>query len=268
MSSATRLRALLANRATVLCCTPTYALRLAEVARAEQIDLEQSEVRLIVVAGEPGGSVPATRQAISDAWHGARVFDHHGMTEVGPVSHECFNQPGLLRVIETAYLPEVIDSETGQAVPPGRQGELVLTTLNRTACPLIRYRTGDLVKARPADRNPEGIIDLCLEQGILGRADDMVLVRGVNIYPGAVEEIVRECGGVDEYRVRVWEDRAMTELELELEAVEGEAVRARLERLLQQRLTLRVAVKLVPPETLPRFEMKSRRWLKERPTSS
>ena len=264
MSSATRLRAMLANHTTVLCCTPTYALRLADVARTEGIDLAESKVRLIIVAGEPGGSVPATRAAISSAWNGARIFDHHGMTEVGPVSHECYEHPGVLRVLESAYFPEVIGPESDQAVAPGQLGELVLTTLNRTASPLIRYRTGDFVKALPAARNPAGMVELCLDGGILGRVDDMALVRGVNVYPGAVEQIIRECGEVSEYQVRVWEERALTEIEVTIEATgNGEVVRLRLEKLLQQRLTLRVPVKLAAEGSLPRSEMKACRWRRE-----
>lgn len=268
MSSATRLRAILANHATILCCTPTYALRLAEVAKAEEIPLTDSTVRMIIVAGEPGGSQPALREAISRAWRGARVFDHYGMTEVGPVSHECYDRPGVLRVIESAYLPEIIHSATGQPVAPGETGELVLTTLNRTASPLIRYRTGDLVKALPFNLNPPGIDELCLDGGILGRVDDMVLVRGVNVYPAAVDEIVREIGGVIEYQVRILQERALTELAVTIEASgNAEKVRGRLAARLQERLTLRVPVTLVPEGTLPRFEMKARRWLREPATT-
>ncbi len=268
MSSATRLRALLANQATVLCCTPTYALRLAEVAREEGIKLAESKVRLIVVAGEPGGSVPAIRNAIATAWNGARVFDHHGMTEVGPVSHECHERPGAIRILESAYLPEVIHPATGAPVAVGQTGELVLTTLNRTACPLLRYRTGDLVRALPAEQNPPGIVELCLDGGIIGRVDDMVLVRGVNVYPAAVEQIVHECGGVNEYQVRIREERSLTELEVVIEAADqAELVRARLEKLLRERLTLRIPVTLAVAGSLPRFEMKARRWVRGETTS-
>ena len=268
MSSATRLRVILANRATVLCCTPTYALRLAEVAKAEAIDLAGALVRLVIVAGEPGGSVPATREAISKAWNGARVFDHFGLTETGPVGHECFAPPGVLRVLEAAYLAEVIDPGTGAAVAPGVAGELVLTTLARSASPLLRYRTGDLVKALPPERNPDDCVELCLEGGILGRTDEMLLVRGVNVYPSAIEQLIRECGGIAEYRAEVKEERALAELELHIEPEPGrdaEAVRTQLERLVRERLTLRVPVKVLAPGSLPRFEMKARRWA--RPTA-
>ncbi|MDH3583402.1 MAG: AMP-binding protein, partial [Phycisphaerae bacterium] len=204
LGSEARLQIILDNNATVLCCTPTYALRLAEVARETGVDLSDSTVRLIIVAGEPGGSVPATRRRISESWHGARVFDHHGMTEVGPVTYECPQQPGTLHVIETAYLAEVIHRGDGRPAGNGEEGELVLTTLGRVGSPLLRYRTGDLV--RPVLRKTAcacGSFDLALEGGILGRTDDMVVVRGVNIYPGAVDQVIRDIGQVGEYRVHV-----------------------------------------------------------------
>src|SRR5687767_1234873 len=126
MSSAARLQTILDNRATVVCCTPTYAMRLAEVAREEGIDLGASDVRRLVVAGEPGASIPGTRSRIQSGWPGSTVFDHHGMTEVGPVSYECPSRPGVLHILEPAFLAEVIDPEWGE---PAAEGELVLTSL-------------------------------------------------------------------------------------------------------------------------------------------
>jgi len=180
MSSAVRVRAILDNAATVLCCTPTYAIRLAEVAAEEKIDLRQSRVKTIIVAGEPGGSIPAIRSRIEQLWLGARVSDHHGMTEVGPVTYECPERPGVLHVLESAYYAEVIDPATGKAIPVDETGELVLTTLGRTGSPLLRYRTGDLVKV---DLQPCccGRIEMALVGGILGRTDDMIVVRGGTI---------------------------------------------------------------------------------------
>jgi phenylacetate-CoA ligase len=154
-------------------------------------------VRRIIVAGEPGGGIPATRARIESLWPGAKLVDHHGMTEVGPASYECPQRPGLLHIIESAYFPEVIDRQTGEAVEPGSRGELVLTNLGRTGSPVLRYRTGDLVKLGPAERCPCGAWDMALEGGILGRCDDMVVVRGVNIFPSAVEEVVRSQGVVE-----------------------------------------------------------------------
>ena len=152
LSSAARLRNLIDQQATVLCCTPTYAIHLGQVAQREGIDLSQSAIRTIIVAGEPGGSLPAVRQTVAEAWNGARLFDHHGMTEVGPVTFECSEHPGWLHVVEESYLAEIVNLESGETVAPGETGELILTTLGRTGSPLIRYRTGDLVKAVVQER--------------------------------------------------------------------------------------------------------------------
>ena len=263
MNSAARLRAILDNGVTVLCCTPTYALRLAEVAAEEKLDLRASKVRTLSVAGEPGGSIPATRQRLEEVWPGARVYDHHGMTEVGPVSFGCQARAGVLHVIESAYLAEVIDPATGKAVQSGEVGELVLTTLGRVGSPLLRYRTGDLVKPSWG-QCACGRHELALEGGILGRADDMLVVRGVNVYPSAVEEIVRRSGGIAEYRVEVGIVRGLAELRLEIEPVaggDGRSLAKRLEEELQKALTLRVPV-VVAKGALPRFEAKAKRWVK------
>jgi phenylacetate-CoA ligase len=265
MSSAARVQGILDNAATVLCCTPTYAIRLAEVAAAEKIDLRRSRVRTIIVAGEPGGSIPSVRARIEQLWPGTRVFDHHGMTEVGPVTYECPAQPGLLHVIESSYYAEIIDPTTGRHVAPGQEGELVLTSLERVGSPLLRYRTGDLVKAA-AQPCLCGRGEMALQGGILGRTDDMIVVRGVNIYPSAVEEIIRAVDGVVEYQVRVTSTASLTELSVQIEAKSGGAdaseLAARLEKEFQTRFSLRVPVIAVPANTLPRFEMKAKRWVR------
>src|SRR5205085_10581111 len=131
MSSAARLRAILDNEVTVLCCTPTYAVRLGEVAVEEGIRLAESRVRAILVAGEPGAGIPATRARIERLWPGARLWDHHGMTEIGPVSFECPARQRVLHVMEERFIPEVLDPETLRPAEPGAPGELVLTNLGR-----------------------------------------------------------------------------------------------------------------------------------------
>jgi len=271
LSSAARLRVMMENDATILCCTPTYALRLAEVAAEEKIDLGATPVRTIVVAGEPGGSIPALRARLQELWHGARIFDHHGMTETGPVTHECPRLPGVLHVLEPAYFAEVIDP-SGKPVAPGERGELVLTTLGRTGSPLLRYRTGDLVKPVPqaSTFNPQpckcGRHTLALEGGILGRTDDMVIVRGVNVFPSAVEDIIRASGDVTEYQVTVSNAHSLAELSIQIELRSGcpdpSALVKRLGKSFEDALALRVPVKTVPTGTLPRFEMKAKRWIK------
>jgi phenylacetate-CoA ligase len=268
LSSAARLRLLRDNQATVLCCTPTYALRLAEVVATEKIEPRLLGIRTIIVAGEPGGSIPATRAKLEALWPGARIFDHHGMTEVGPVTYECPRQPGVLHVIESAYYAEVIDPASGQ---PAAQGELVLTTLGRVGSPLLRYRTGDLVKL--GTRNSElgtpcacGRHSLTLAGGILGRVDDMIIVRGVNVYPSAVEEIIRRFGEVAEYSVRVSTESALVEMRVEIEpsdfCPDAGGLATRVQQALESAFNLRVPVDAVAPGALPRFEMKARRWLK------
>lgn len=251
MRSAARLSLMLETSATVLCCTPTYAMHLAEIAAEENIDLSRMSVRKIIVAGEPGGSIPAVRSRIESLWNGAQVVDHHGMTEIGPVTYGCPVCPGLLHVIEDEFYAEIID------------GELVLTNFGRTGSPLIRYRTGDIVQAAEPSVCACGSRELALQGGILGRTDDMVVVRGVNVYPSAVEEILRGCGGVAEYRVHISQHLSLTELSLEVEPAHADdGLPHRIEAALRDALSLRIPVSLVAPGSLPRFEMKARRWLK------
>jgi phenylacetate-CoA ligase len=246
MRTAVRLRTILETRATVLCCTPTYAIHLGEAAVEEKIDMNAARVRRIIVAGEPGGSIAATRTHIEKLWPGARVVDHHGMTETGPVSYGCPVRAGVLHVIESSYIAEVID------------GELILTNLGRIGSPLIRYRTGDVVNA-VRGQCACGSSDIALEGGILGRTDDMVVVRGVNIYPAAVEEVLRS-EGVTEYRVEVRSERALTQLHIQVEGESGAS--GRLESALTNAFSLRIPVSSVPAGSLPRFEAKAKRWIR------
>ncbi len=250
MSSEARLEAMVRYGATVLCCTPTYALRLGELAAGLK-----PPIKKVIVAGEPGGSVPTVRARIEELW-GARVFDHHGMTEVGPVSLERVEKPGFLEVMEEAYLAEVIDPQTLTEVADGDCGELVLTTLLRRACPLIRYRTGDWVKKRVIDGR------LYLEGGVLSRCDEMLVVRGVNVYPSAVDNVVRGFPGVSEYQVLRAKVDAMDELEVQIElASDAETgLAGLLERRLKDVFSLRMQVTVMPDGSLPRHEFKSRRW--------
>lgn len=259
LSTTARLRFLLEHRCTVLFATPTYALHMAEVARNEGHDLAASAVRAVVVAGEPGGNVPGTRQRIGDAW-GARVLDHYGMTEIGPVAVESSARPGGMHLLETDYLAEVVDPVTGHPVPPGETGELVLTNLGRVGSPLIRYRTGDIVRVAAAP-DPTGCRWRWLEGGILGRADDMIHVRGNNLYPSAIESIVRRFPAVAEYRLHVDHTNPLADLRLEVEPSDGDgaALAEAVARAVRAELLFRIEVVCVAPGALPRFEMKGRR---------
>lgn len=267
LTSQGRLELLLANRATAVCCTPTYAIRLAEVAAQMGVDLTVAGVRTLFVAGEPGGSVPAVRHRISRLWGGAKVCDQHGMTEVGPVSYANPEHADLLHIVEASYYAEVVEPSTLEPVAIGQEGELLLTTLDRWGSPLLRYRTGDLVKVSRRSPRELGFVDLALAGGILARVDDMVVVRGVNLYPSAVDEVVRRLGGVAEYRVTLHSSGSLTEITVEVEADAAAADGAtpddlsrRLESAFRGAFQLRIPVTVVEPGTLPRFELKAKRW--------
>jgi len=266
MPSHARISMIDAVGATVICCTPTYALRLAEIAAQDwPVDhLKNGPVRILIVAGEPGGSIPATRRRIEESW-GARVIDHHGLTEIGPVSFECWESPGFLHLNEGEYICEVRDPVTGEETVDGQPGELVITNLGRTASPNIRYRTGDIVVRR---REPCGCGRTWarLEGGILARADDMINIRGVNVYPAGIESVVREMVEVVEFRSIVSRIGAMRALRMEIElapGADGTALASRLAADLRDVLGLSIPVKVVAPGTLPRFEMKASRFVVE-----
>ncbi len=266
MSSQIRLSMIEAIGATVVCCTPTYALRLAEIAEHERRKpLSEGTVRTLIVAGEPGGSIPATRERIERSW-GARVIDHHGLTEVGPVSFECLEAPGSLHINEAEFIAEVLDSQTGREVSDGQTGELVITNLGRTASPVIRYRTGDIV-VRRSEPCRCGRTWARLEGGILSRADDMVNIRGVNVYPVGIESVVRRLTEVVEFRSIVSRQGSMRSLRLEIEVApefeDSNAVASRVAYHLREALGLSVNVQVVESGTLPRFEMKANRFVVE-----
>jgi phenylacetate-CoA ligase len=256
LSSGARLRMLLDNRATVVLCTPTYALHLAEFAREHGVRIEG--VRCLIVAGEPGGSIPATRARIEKAWN-ARVFDHCGMTEIGPLAIECPAAPGGLHILEDDYFAEVLPLD-GQSNPANREteGELVLTNLGRVGSPLIRYRTGDLVRVDPTPC-PCGRKGMRLAGGILGRTDDMIAIRGNNFYPSALENVLRRFAEVVEYRVTIDRQTALAEMRIEIEAMAGPDLTKRIVDAIRDELMFRAEVALVAPGTLPRFEMKAQR---------
>ena len=264
-SSAQRLKSLVDYGATVLVCTPTYALHLAAEAKTAGIDLaKNSAVRITLHAGEPGASIPSTRKTIEESW-GARCFDHPGATEVGAFGFQCEFQTDGVHVNENEFIAEVVDPVSRAPVDENDQGELVLTNLGRIGSPVIRYRTGDLVE--PSHEScPCGRPFLLLQGGVLGRVDDMVVVRGVNVFPSAVENVVREFAEVDEFRVEVFERAAMREIRLVVEPSvlhgTGDALRQEISQRLRQRIGLRADVDVVAPGTLPRFELKARRFFK------
>jgi phenylacetate-CoA ligase len=264
MSTAARLRMIVDNAVTAVFCTPTYALRMAEVTREEKIDLAASSVRALIVAGEAGGSILPTRQRIEAAW-GARVFDHTGMTEIGAMSFECAARPGEgVHIIESEFIAEVIDPRSADPVDEGAVGELVLTNLGRLGSPLIRYRTGDQVRLTRG-RCDCGRSFARLEGGILGRVDDMFTIRGNNVFPTAVEAVLRSVPEVAEFRVNVREEGVLSRVDIEVEpeaTVPVNGLAERVGRAMQAALSFRAEVRVVAPGTLPRFEMKAHRFVR------
>jgi phenylacetate-CoA ligase len=261
--SVLRLRNLIETGATVLVCTPSYALRLAQVAREQGIDPASTSIRVTIHAGEPGANIPGTKRRIEESW-GAKCFDHCGMTEVGALGFECILQPGGLHLNESEFIIEVINPATGKPAED-RQGELVVTNLGRWGSPAIRYRTGDLVRL---NRWPCacGRTFVRAEGGILGRADDMLIVRGVNVFPSVIEDVVRRHPTVDEFRIEVSRRHEMHEIRIMLEIDETAHGREACDRTVaavgedvRHTVGLRVETAAVAAGTLPRFELKARR---------
>jgi phenylacetate-CoA ligase len=258
LSTLARLELIRSSGVTAVFCTPSYALHLAEVAAQNQIDTASLEVRRIIVAGEPGGSVPSVRKRIEAAWN-ARVIDHAGATEVGPWGYADLSGRGL-HVIESEFLPEFFSVQTGQVAAEEELSELVLTTLDRSGCPVIRYRTGDLV--RPTWNATGENHFVLLEGGVLGRVDDMLVIRGMNIFPSSVEQILRSFPEIVEYRMTAFRVGSMDGLAVEIEDRLEQPERVSTE--LNLRLGLKVEVRCVPLGSLPRFEGKGNRFVDRR----
>lgn len=245
MTSEQRVRSIFETGSTVLLSTPTYALRLADVAGELGLDLAGSPVRVTIHAGEPGASIPATRDAIEAAF-GATSLDHTGMTELGPTGFSCSARDGV-HLIESEFIFEVLPD-----------GELVATNLGRWGMPLIRYRTGDRVEVA-SEPCSCGSPYLKIVGGIRGRVDDMFTVRGVNLYPSQVEEVVRRHPEISEFLIERRVERHMDEVVLLLETSVKDFSTRRLEADLRQVLGVRLACQVVERGKLPRSELKSKR---------
>ena len=256
--SPTRLRWMETLGASALVCTPSYALHLADIAREREIDLHRLAVRRTIHAGEAGAGIPAIRRRIEEAWN-AKCYDHAGMTEVGPYSFECIEQNGP-HVIESEFIAEVLDPATGRHVDEGEIGELILTNLGRTGSPIFRYRTGDRVRwsTGPCEC---GRTFARLPGGILGRVDDMLIVRGINVFPSALEAVIRQFPAVEEFQIEAYKRGELDEIRLHLE-VDGPSpegmVRAVVEAV-RLAVGIRVEAVAAPPKSLPRFELKAKR---------
>jgi phenylacetate-CoA ligase len=266
MTTEARVKQLVEMGATTVCATPTYALRMAQEAQAMGIDLRASKVNKVIVSGEPAGSIPATKKLIEEMW-GAKCGDTAGMTEIGTIMvFECDHQPGGVHIIEDHFIEEVLDPDTGEPVPYGERGERVVTSFGRGFIPLLRYRTKDMVVKVPHSHCKCGRTFDIYEGGILGRVDDMKLIRGTNVYPRAVEAIVREHGEVEEFQIILTREEGIRDeitVKVELKAAAAERW-PQIEKALGKDLAdahegLRFNVVRAAAGELPRFELKAKR---------
>lgn len=262
MNTIARLELMRSVKATVVFTTPSYAMHMAETAAEHQINCASLGLKCIIVAGEPGGSAPETRERIESAWN-CRVIDHAGATEVGPWGYADSGREGL-RITESEFLPEFRSLDTGRPAREGEISELILTNLGRPGYPIIRYCTGDLVRPVWSQSDNHGFV--LLAGGILGRVDDMMIVRGVNIFPASIERILHGFPEVVEYRMTARRQGALDDLTIEVED-RLECI-SRIAQELYVRLGLKIEVKSVPLGSLPRFDGKGKRFIDERPKAS
>lgn len=258
---------------TTIFSTPTYALRLWQEAVAMGVDLAATKVDKVIVSGEPAGSIPAMKRQLEHGW-GARCGDTAGMTEIGTIfAFECAEQPGGAHIIEDHLYEEVINQASGEPAKYGELGERVVTSFGRGLMPLIRYRSGDIVMRVPHSTCRCGRTSDIYDGGIRGRFDDMKLIRGTNVYPRAVESIVREHDSIDEFQIYVWHDEnnIRDEITVRLELRPDSQIGwPELSERLRKDLAgahegLRFNLELMPAGSLPRYELKARRLVDARP---
>ena len=274
MTTDMRVRQIADMKVSTVCATPTYALRLAQAASEQGIDLVTSAVDKVIVSGEPAGSIPETKALIERQW-GAKCFDTAGMTELGTICmFECSHQPGGMHIIEDHYIEEVIDPTTGNPADYGERGERVVTSFGRGMIPVLRYKTRDLVVKVPHHRCSCGRTFDVYEGGIQGRVDDMLLIRGTNVYPRAIESIVRSFPTIDEFQILVETINNVDELTVRVEMKPETGVtfsdieRELVEDLKEHHEMLRMNVAQAETGSLPRFELKAKRVVDQRSTKA
>jgi phenylacetate-CoA ligase len=260
-----RLKSIFENQVTVVACTPTYAIRMAEVARENGIDLRESSVRITFHAGEPGALIPSVRDKIIENW-GAKPFDYPGLTEVGAYGIHCVAQDTSIHVNEAEFIFELIDPKTGTLIKGEGTGEMVLTNLGRTSSPSIRFRTGDLVNVKK-NQCSCGRTFISLDGGIIGRVDGMICLKGMNIFPSQMEEVVgRSLVMGEEYQIVCYTKKGMGELKVMCELLEGrpDDVLSEIQKDLLGAVEIRIEVERVPIGTIERSEYKSKKFVDKR----
>jgi phenylacetate-CoA ligase len=254
-------------RATAMMATPTYILGMADTAK-KKLGIDPAKdltIRKITCAGEPGASIPSTKQRMEEAW-GAKVYDHVGATEIGAWGYECTAQSGGLHVNEALFLAQLEDVETGEIIEePGRRGKVVITALDRMAQPCIRFDSKDVAEWSK-DPCPCGRTFRVIKGGIAGRADDITKVKGVLLAPTAIEEVVRSIPDLaNEFEVVVTKKGDLDDITLKIEILpEAEGKRdpllAQLKDQLRLKTNLGYNIEVHPYNSLPRYEVKAKRF--------
>lgn len=265
MSTDERIDAIVKHRPTMIAGTPTYLFRLAHRAEERGIDLAESSVRYLVSGGEPGLSVPVTRRALEAAW-GAVGIDAYGMSEVGIAHMECGAHPMGVHIMEDSFHAYSADLETGEPVGEGEIGENIVTAYTHLAQPFIKYRTHDIVRRYDHHDHGCGWTWGFLDGSVLGRTDFMVTLRGTNVYPRAVENLIGDVGGLTPfYEIHIIREEDTDRMLVRVEAGAGidasgyDEQARRLADLYRERLGVKIEVQVCEPGTVERQELKTRR---------
>ena len=270
LDSKARIQQILQYKPDVLVATPTYALYLGEIAREMGVDLAKTSISFVVVAGEPGGSIPSTRQAMEDLW-GAKAYELYGIAELGPTNPGCPLQGGV-HLCEDWYHALVVD-ERGNLAPYGEVGEHILTSYIQHGQPLIKYRSHDLIRWTDQPCGC-GTTWTYYPGGVLGRTDAMIIVKGTNVYPSAVEALLHKVPELSEhYELHVDRDEANDFVTVKVEA-RGEtraedyaALGRKAESVLKSAIGVTIGVEVQARGTLPRYELKAKRFFDHRPAA-
>lgn len=266
-TSDARVKSIIDWGTTVVCGTPTYIIYLGELAQKIGVDLPNSKVRIVVTAGEPGAQVPATKKIIEQLW-GAKNYDDIGSTEISNFGYECIMQKGT-HLNEGMFLPESLDTKNGKPVAEGEVGELVLSNLICESAPLLRYLTKDLVRFN-YKKCDCGRTFMRMDGGVLGRADDMFTFGGVNIFPSAIENFIREIPAFsNEYQLVIPKQGSGKRMIIRVEPASAEmpdeqakgAAKQLMDNIIYN-VKITADVELVKPGSLPRFEGKAKRIIK------
>ncbi|MGC1377242.1 MAG: phenylacetate--CoA ligase [Anaerolineales bacterium] len=256
--------------ATVICCTPSYFIHLIERAGEMGVNLKELPLRIGIFGAEPWSE--SMRQYIRENSN-INPYDLYGLSEItGPgVAAECNCHNGL-HIFEDHFYPEIVDPQTGEVLPDGAEGELVLTTLSKKAMPIIRYRTRDITTIT---HEPCGCgRTLCRFLRVGRRSDDMFIIRGINVFPSQVETALLQVEGtLPHYQIVLTRDKGLDEMEIQVEVTSEifsdtvgglESFQQKLETAVEQTVGIRVGVHLVEPHTIQRSEGKAKRVIDQR----